>query len=105
MASDPIEPLDAHAQLVNGEAVLVDVREPDAFQAAHPEGAINIPIGELADRLGELPEGVQVITSCGGGTRGPKAAAQLQELGIDARVVKGGLRGWTGAELPVATDG
>ena len=99
--TDSVDPRDAREKLTRGEAVLVDVREPDAFAKAHPAGAINIPIGELEARLGELPDDVEVVTSCGGGTRGPKAAAQLRALGVDARPLTGGLRGWTGAELPV----
>ena len=100
-----LDALDRLRDLVErGEAVLVDVRDPDAFEAAHATGARNIPIDELADRLGELPEGAQVLTSCGGGTRGPKAAALLRELGIDAKVMRGGLRGWRSAELPIEGD-
>lgn len=99
--TDTVDPRDVRDMLTRGEAVLVDVREPDAFAKGHPAGARNIPIGELEDRLDELPAGRQVITSCGGGTRGPKAAAQLRDLGVDARVVRGGLRGWTSSDLPV----
>ncbi len=102
--TDTVDPRDVRDMLTRGEAVLVDVREPDAFASGHAVGARNIPIGELADRLDELPDGRQVVTTCGGGTRGPKAAAQLRELGVDARVLRGGLRGWTGADLPVQTD-
>lgn len=98
---DPIEPTEARDLLERGEAVLVDVREADAHAQAHAAGARSIPIGELEARLGELPEGTLVLTSCGGGTRGPKAAAQLRELGVDARVVRGGLKGWRAAGLPV----
>ncbi len=99
--TESVEPADVHDLINRGEAVLVDVRDAAAFATSHPQGAINIPIGELADRLDELPDGAQVITSCGGGTRGPKAAAQLGELGVEARVMKGGLRGWSGAGLAV----
>lgn len=99
--ADHMDPIDARDLVDRHEAVLVDVRDADAFATAHPRGAINIPIGQLADRVAELPEGVRVITSCGGGTRGPRAAAQLTDLGIDARPLTGGLRGWSGAGLPV----
>ena len=103
--ADPIEPTDARDLVASGDAVIIDVRDADAHETEHIAGATNIPISELADRLGELPDGVQVLTACGGGTRGPRAAAQLRELGIDARVVQGGLRGWKSAELPVDESG
>ena len=102
MANDEtIEPRDLHAKLTDGSAVLIDVRDADAFKTAHASGAINVPIGELAARLDELPAGIDIVTSCGGGTRGPRAAAQLREAGIEASVVRGGLRGWRAADLPV----
>ena len=102
--AESVEPTDARDLLASGDAVLVDVREPDAFAASHPAGARNVPIGELADRIAELPADATVLTSCGGGTRGPRAAALLRELGVDARPVRGGLRGWAGAGLPVDSD-
>ena len=81
--------------------MIIDVRDVDAHATDARPGATSIPIGELADRLGELPDGVQVLTACGGGTRGPGPRAQLRELGVDARVLRGGLRGWKIADLPV----
>lgn len=102
--TDPITPERARELLDRGEAVLVDVRDAAAFDEAHPAGARSIPISQLAEHRGELAEAPLVITSCGGGTRGPKAAAQLRELGIDAVVMQGGLRGWRKAELPVEGD-
>jgi rhodanese-related sulfurtransferase len=92
---------EVQAAIAAGSAVLVDVREPAAYAEGHPAGAINVPIGELEARLGELPEGVTVVTSCGGGTRGPRAAELVAGLGRDARVLHGGLRGWRAAGLPV----
>ncbi len=100
-APEPIEPTDLEPLLASGDAVLVDVREPKAFADGHPAGAINVPIGQLAGRLDELEGRGMVVTSCGGGSRGPKAAAQLVELGVDARVLRGGLRGWNAAGLDV----
>lgn len=99
---EPIDPTDAHAMLERGEAVLVDVRDASAFDESHAAGARSIPIEQLEARLAELPDGVRVLTSCGGGTRGPRAAALLRDAGVDAQVVRGGLRGWRAAELPVA---
>lgn len=99
-APDPIEPTDAHTRLEAGDAVLIDVRDASAHAEGHAAGARSIPIDQLADHADEL-KGTTVYTSCGGGTRGPKAAALLRELGVDARVVRGGLRGWKSAGLPV----
>ena len=104
-APTPISVDDARAALEAGTAILVDVREPDAYATAHPPPARSIPIGALAEQAPELADGRLVITSCGGGTRGPKAAAQLRALGIEARPLHGGLRGWRSAGAPVTDDG
>lgn len=46
------------------KAVYVDVRPKDAFEQGHIKGAMNIPLGELMGRLGELPKGKMIITYC-----------------------------------------
>lgn len=92
---------EAAARVARGDAVLIDVRDHSAFADAHPEPARGIPIAKLPEHLDELRDGRLVITSCGGGSRGPKAAALLRDNGIDARALAKGLRGWREAGLPV----
>lgn len=46
------------------KAVYVDVRPKDAYEQGHIKGAMNIPLGELMGRLGELPKGKTIITYC-----------------------------------------
>ena len=60
--------------------VVLDVRAPEEWQASHLEGAVNIPLWELADRVGELPEGV-VWVHCAGGFRASMAASLLRRAG------------------------
>ncbi|MCW2961518.1 MAG: Rhodanese domain protein [Thermoleophilia bacterium] len=101
---DPIDPATAAAEVEAGRAILVDVRDRSAFDSAHATPAVGIPIDQLAARLEELPAGTTVITTCGGGTRGPRAAALLREHDIDARPLAGGLRAWRAADLPVVEE-
>jgi rhodanese-related sulfurtransferase len=99
---DPISPAQAREMLQAGAAILVDVREAAAFTEAHPAPARSVPIGELAENAAALAAAAPlVITSCGGGTRGPKAARLLVELGVAARPLAGGLRGWRAAGFDV----
>lgn len=101
-APSQLDPEDVHAGLQAGDVVLVDVRDASAFAEGHATGAVNIPIDQLEQRIDELTPGTRIVTSCGGGTRGPRAAALLHELGReDVHVLRGGLRGWRGADLPV----
>ena len=47
-----------------GTAVIVDVRSVEAYLGSHIAGAVNIPLGELGTRLGELDKTQWIITYC-----------------------------------------
>lgn len=47
-----------------GTATIVDVRDPESFQAGHIAGAINIPYDELTVRLNELDPNKLILTYC-----------------------------------------
>lgn len=95
-------PLQAES-LLEDEAVLLDVREPDEWSAGHAPAARHVPLGELAARSGELPEGVVVVV-CRSGGRSAVATAALVAAGRDAFNLVGGMKAWAAAGLPVVTD-
>jgi rhodanese-related sulfurtransferase/DNA-binding transcriptional ArsR family regulator len=88
-----------------GLVTVLDVRPPEEFAAGHLPGAINIPIGELARRLGELPRRKEVVAYC----RGPyclmsyDAVDLLRRKGLRARRLADGLPEWRLSGLPVET--
>lgn len=49
-----------------GEITVLDVRPPQEYAAGHIPGAVSIALDELADRLAELPEGLDVVAYCRG---------------------------------------
>jgi rhodanese-related sulfurtransferase/DNA-binding transcriptional ArsR family regulator len=49
-----------------GQVTVLDVRPAGEYAAGHLPGAVNIPVDELADRLGELPTDVEVVAYCRG---------------------------------------
>ena len=51
-------------KLANGTAVLVDVRDLQSFTFLRANGAISIPLPEVAARAGELPRDKQIVTYC-----------------------------------------
>lgn len=53
-------------RVAEGEAVVVDVRPAAEYAAGHIPGARSIPLDELADRLAELPDTVEVVAYCRG---------------------------------------
>lgn len=95
----PFDP-DRPTQLTPAEAaaldghVLLDVREPWELQIASLDGAVNIPLGQLADRMGELDPIVPIVTVCHHGTRSEQARQLLHANGFDVRNLAGGIDAW-----------
>ncbi|HTW98325.1 MAG TPA: rhodanese-like domain-containing protein [Acidimicrobiales bacterium] len=89
--------------LVRAGALLLDVREPDEWEAGHAPAARSIPLGQLAERLAEIPDGTIVVV-CRSGGRSARAAAALAGSGREARNLAGGMQAWAAAGLPVVTD-
>ena len=96
-------PEQAYAALRDAGAVLIDVREPWEHEQASIPGAVLIPLGELADRVGEVPEDRAVYVHCRMGGRSARAVAYLREHGRpESFNVAGGIDAWTEAGLPVS---
>jgi rhodanese-related sulfurtransferase len=75
-------------------AVVLDVRNPDEYETAHVAGAVLIPLGELATRQDEIPEGDPLYVICAAGGRSLTAAKALINAGYPAVSVAGGTNGW-----------
>lgn len=105
-ASDEIavaSPADTAAWASSGEAVIVDVREQDEWDAGHIEGAIFIPLGQLEKRIAELDayKGQTVILQCRSGRRSAAATGILTKAGFEkAHNMTGGILAWSKAGLP-----
>jgi rhodanese-related sulfurtransferase len=79
------------------DAVLLDVREDDEWQAGHAPQAVHIPMGEIADRLDEIPEASPLYVVCRSGGRSARVTQYLNASGWDAVNVAGGMTGWARA--------
>ena len=84
-------------------AVLLDVREPEEFDAGHAPGARCVPLGEIAGRIDEL-RGAPVICVCRTGSRSGFAADALIAAGMDAANLEGGMLAWAAEGLPVTSS-
>jgi NADPH-dependent 2,4-dienoyl-CoA reductase/sulfur reductase-like enzyme/rhodanese-related sulfurtransferase len=73
------------------DGVLLDVREPVELALESVPDSVNIPIGQLRDRLGELPRDQQIHVICRSGQRAYYATRMLAQNGFDARVLSGGM--------------
>jgi rhodanese-related sulfurtransferase len=92
-------------QMLNrGKTTVLDVRNADEFAAGHLRDAKNIPLADLANRIGELDKSKNrtVVVVCQSGTRSEKAARQLAAAGFgDVWSLDGGVAAWQAAGLPV----
>ena len=86
------------------EAFVLDVREPDEWDRGHIEGATHIPLGELQERVGEVPLDQKVLCVCAVGGRSSMATQFLASQGRDAVNFDGGMQAWESAGRPVALD-
>jgi adenylyltransferase/sulfurtransferase len=79
----------------NPDSVLIDVRQPEEHSEVSIPGSKLIPLGELADRLDEIPRDGEVLVHCKLGGRSAKAVAFLQEQGVSgATNIEGGIEAW-----------
>jgi rhodanese-related sulfurtransferase len=111
---EELMPPAAREQIEGGGSVLVDVRDPERFDAGHLQGAINVPAGESArdahdavyvEALERARVGPQdrVILVCGEGNRSARAADALQnEHGFEhVASIIGGSKLWSDLGFPV----
>ena len=92
-----IEPAEAEQEIAAGNAVVLDVREPDEYEQGALPGAVHIPRGTLETSVeGRIPDkSSHVVVYCAGGTRSAFAAQTMQELGYtDVASVIGGFNRW-----------
>lgn len=82
-------------------APLIDVREPDEWEEFRAPGAVLIPLGQVAERIGEIPAEGPVYVICKSGGRSAKAVELLRAEGVDAVNVAGGSLAWREAGQPV----
>lgn len=90
---------DVHASLASGEAdfVLLDVRSPEAYDASHVPGAVNIPHRTIVEeRMAEYPATTVFVVYCAGPhcNGANKAAVRLARLGRPVKEMIGGITGW-----------
>jgi rhodanese-related sulfurtransferase len=83
-------------QDVAAGAQLIDVREPAEVAGGTLPGAMNIPLGSLSERLGELDPGRPVVLVCRSGARSGHAARWLDQQGFGEVVnLSGGMLAYT----------
>ncbi len=93
-----IEPETLARRLDAGETVcIVDVREDEEVAAGMIPGARHIPMGDVPDRLADIPRDGEVILVCRSGARSGRVYAYLAAQGYANLVnLNGGMMAWEG---------
>ena len=80
--------------------LLIDVRTAQEWSDGHIDGAMNIPLSQLSERLAELPTDRPLIVYCASGYRSAIAASLLRRAGrAGVANLVGGLAAWKSAQL------
>lgn len=92
------------AQRRQAGAFMLDVRQPEEWQAIHIPDATLIPLGELQQRLNELPKDQEIVVYCRSGNRSLTGAQILQQAGFsNVTSMAGGISEWQAAGYPTVS--
>jgi rhodanese-related sulfurtransferase len=85
-------------------AFVLDVRQPDEWNAVHIPGSTLIPLDQLEARLGEVPKDKEVVVVCRSGNRSKQGRDILKNAGFpQVTSMSGGLTQWSAANLPTVS--
>lgn len=84
------------------DVVIFDVREPEEYAAGHIPNVILIPMGQVPNRLAEIPKDKTVILTCRSGNRSGQVADYLRQQGwTNVHNMQGGILAWQQAGYSV----
>ena len=83
---------DVEALPRDGSVILLDTRPPAEYGRGHIEGAVNLPLDELRERLPELDRGKPIYVNCHSGLRSYLACRILMQNGFECYNLSGGYR-------------
>jgi rhodanese-related sulfurtransferase len=84
---------------------LIDVREPDEYEAGHVPGARLLPLGDVPAAVGDLTGQGDLVVICHSGVRSMRACEFLAASGIPATNIAGGTLAWVASGRPVEAGG
>lgn len=88
-------------QFYNEGYFLLDVRTQEEWDAGHVPNATLIPLDQLPNRLGELPQDQPILVICRSGNRSQVGRDILLQNGFNATSITGGINAWISAGYPV----
>ncbi len=83
----------AHWEDLDGsDALILDVRDPVEFKQDHVDGALNLHLDQIRDRMDELPRDRPILAYCYVGQRSYYAARAMSQYGFQIKNISGGFR-------------
>ena len=96
--------VDQAHQLRSDGAFMLDVREPDEWNSGHIPGATLVPLGQLPDRLNELPKDQEIVVVCRSGNRSATGRDILLDAGFNqVTSMAGGMNEWAAKNYEIVT--
>jgi rhodanese-related sulfurtransferase len=96
----------AAVQLINADAMVVDLRSAEAYARGHIVNSRNIPMDELDANMDKLTKDADkpILAVCDAGITSNRAVDTLRKSGHESVYgLKGGIAAWTQANLPLVT--
>ena len=92
------------ATMQDGGSFVLDVRQPEEWEEIHVPGSTLIPLGELKDRVAEVPRDREVVVICRSGNRSRRGRDILLGAGFDrVTSMAGGIKAWTAEGRPTVS--
>lgn len=83
------------------DALIIDLREKEEYEAGHVKGAVNVPHTQIEEPL-EFPKGKKLVLYCDRGGASLMIARQLAKRGYQTRSVIGGFQAYRGRNLVIS---
>lgn len=85
------------------DALIIDLREPEAYAAGHVRTAVNVPYAKIEENA-DFPKGKTLVLYCDRGGASMMAAKQLARMGYRTRSVIGGFEAYRGRNLVISRE-
>jgi rhodanese-related sulfurtransferase len=90
---------------IEPDVYLLDVREPDEWDAGHAPDAHHLPMMEIPARMAEVPTDTDVVVVCRSGVRSGRVVSYLIGNGWDnVRNLDGGMQAWAAVGRDVVSE-
>jgi len=115
-SAEPVERIKERVQMVPVDAArteiergvkLIDVREQNEWDESHLEGAVHVPMAEVAEQIDEIAPDTseRILLHCRTDNRSARIADELRGLGYEhVGVIEGGIVAWEAAGLPTKSE-